>query len=136
MARKRPCLDCGRLTPFSRCEECGRAHVRKRDLERQKAEPWREVYGSNEWKRCRSQVMQRAAYKCEVTIYSVAHPGGKRCLRPARDAHHVQKLRDLWLAGKDPCDPALAIAVCTRCHPVVEATLEGPPAYPGPRDAA
>lgn len=135
MARKRPCLDCKRLTHFSRCEECGKAHTRKRDLQRGQGEPWREVYGTAAWKRARSVILNSAAYRCQVTVYTVDHPDGRRCLKPAQDVHHVRKLRDLWREGKDPCDTRYLVATCRTCHRILEGDLEGDPLPPPPRAA-
>jgi hypothetical protein len=87
------CLDCGELSPKSRCPIHER-HYEKRRLE---AEPWRHFYRDPRWSRVRLQALARDDGQCTFVV------GHRRCLTLVPlSIHHTKKLRDIWAACGSP----------------------------------
>lgn len=98
---QRPCLDCGRLTPQSRCLACQRARARRRETTR--PSPTTRGYGSA-WRRLRARIVARDGHACRQCGTAGTHGN-------PLTVHHVLAKA---LGGID--DEANLITLCKRCH--------------------
>jgi len=106
----RPCIECGRPTLGSRCEQ----HAAEVELERQARQPYRAAYFSGEYEAARAAAFRRAGGRCEARW-----PNGSRCRAPAEEAHHLVALSTAssYEEAIALCDEANLLAVCFRHNP-------------------
>jgi hypothetical protein len=70
---------------------------------------------AQEWGSARLDVLERDRYRCQAI-----GPNGERC--PAEGASlHVHHIASVIRDGGDPLDLSNLVALCSRCHPSVEA---------------
>ncbi|MBK9178915.1 MAG: HNH endonuclease [Acidimicrobiales bacterium] len=92
---KRPCLDCGTLTPASRCPDCQRTVEAQRRARRRSTG---QGYG-RPYTRLRLAVLDRDGYRCHW------------CGGPAATVDHLLPVSK---GGADSADNL--VAACTRCN--------------------
>ncbi len=99
-----PCLDCGALTPRSRCPKHERAKNRQRTRR-----PTRDNRDTTAWRKLSQACIRRDHETCQ-------HCGATRQQGARLHAHHITSRR---AGGPDTLDNLTTI--CHRCHPTVEA---------------
>lgn len=90
MPRLMPCLDCGALTPKSRCP----MHTSLFERAKREEEPWRFYYQTTAWTSVRRKALVRDGHRCTWTSE------GRRCGTNSTtgfvSVHHMVKLRHVW----------------------------------------
>lgn len=68
------------------------ARMRAQSAARHATEPWRKLYRTPEWDRCKVVVRERDGYRCTAT-----DPFGNRCEETAKlECHHLAPAATLW----------------------------------------
>lgn len=119
MSPSRQCLKCGRLTRgASYCRACNA----KREKARVKQSPWIKLYSLPSWNYVKWSVHKRDGYRCTYT-----DARGRCTMTTSKgtiEAHHVRKVRQLWLDAKRSwpqferlaLDPSNIVTLCYRHH--------------------
>jgi hypothetical protein len=114
----RPCLDCGRPTNGSRCDqhEAARQAARADKLDAlHQAQEWRRAYGSSKYQKARAMVRIRSGGRCEA-INALT---GERCPAMAEEAHHIKPLShaETYEDALALCTPENLADVCRPHNP-------------------
>lgn len=121
----RVCLTCKRrFTPSaehpkrSRCDDCFTSHGQEQWRERI-ADPLeqalRKFRRSREWQKAQRAAVARDGHRCRGQWHGV------RCSKTeGLSVHHLTPARVLIQEGRDPCDLALLVTLCRKCHAEAE----------------
>lgn len=102
----RLCLGCGRFTSGgSYCPAC----LKTREAAKLRRAPWLAIYKQPDWQVVKWAIHKRDGFRC-----TFADKRG-RCTQTSQttrlEAHHVRKVRDLWLDADRDWDTFLSLAL-------------------------